>query len=227
MFVLGIAGGSGSGKTTFAHKVIDRVPSEQISIVHMDSYYLNQLPTEIITTDGKANYDHPRAFDWELLRTHLTQLKNNQSIEMPKYNFKSHSRHKETITIHPKSILIFEGIFALFDPEIRKLLDVKCFLNVDSDIRFTRRLHRDIQERGRDLDSVIDQYYATVRPMYQKFLDPQKQYADVTIGEETDQAAIIISSRLKEIILEKNKEASTSSLKTDALSSKSEIESNY
>ena len=205
MFVLGIAGGSGSGKTTFAHKVIERIPEDQIEILHMDSYYLNQLPTEIISNDGKPNFDHPKAFDWELLRTHLLALKNNQSIEMPQYSFNSHSRLQETITIKPKSILIFEGIFALFDPEIRKMLNVKCFLNVDSDIRFTRRLHRDIQERGRDLDSVIDQYYATVRPMYQKFLDPQKQYADVTIGEETDQAAVIISSRLKEIIRESQK----------------------
>lgn len=221
MFVLGIAGGSGSGKTTFAHKVIERVPADQITIVHMDSYYLNQIPTEIISHDGKANFDHPKAFDWELLRTHLMALKNNQPIEMPQYDFSTHSRFQETITVKPKPILMFEGIFALFDPEIRKMLNVKCFLNVDSDIRFTRRLHRDIQERGRDLDSVIDQYYATVRPMYQKFLDPQKQYADVTIGEETDQAAVIISSRLKEIIGENNKNTGIqpSTLVSDEISS--------
>lgn len=200
MFVLGIAGGSGSGKTTFAHKIMDRVPNDEISLIHMDSYYLNQLPTEIMTEKKQANFDHPKAFDWELLRTHLTSLKNNQPIEMPSYDFKTHSRQKSTTTIMPRSVIILEGIFALYDSEIRKLLDVKCFLNVDSDIRFTRRLHRDIQERGRSLDSVIDQYYATVRPMYQKFLDPQKQFADITIGEETDQAAIVLSARLKEIV---------------------------
>lgn len=220
MFVLGIAGGSGSGKTTFAHKVIKRLPEEDITIVHMDSYYLNQLPPEIISQDGKPNFDHPKAFDWELLRTHLHKLKNNQPIEMPQYSFKTHSRLPESITVYPKSILIFEGIFALFDAEIRKMLDVKCFLNVESDIRFTRRLHRDIQERGRDLDSVIDQYYATVRPMYKKFLDPQKEHADVTIGEETDQAAVIISSRLKEVLWDLKKTSSRPlTLASDEISS--------
>lgn len=203
MFVLGIAGGSGSGKTTFAHKIMKRLPRESVSLIHMDSYYLSLLPSEMTGENGFANFDHPNAFDWELLRNQLLNLKNNQAIEMPQYDFKTHSRIKETITIKPKTILILEGIFTLFDPEIRKLLDAKCFLNVDSDIRFTRRLHRDIQERGRSLESVISQYYATVRPMYQKFLEPQKQFADITIGEETDQAAIILSARLKEIIGEK------------------------
>lgn len=218
MFILGIAGGSGSGKTTFAHKIIKRVPSDSVEILHMDSYYLNQIPSEILADNKKANFDHPKAFDWELLRNHLVSLKNGNSIEMPQYDFKTHSRSKETTTINPKPIIIFEGIFALFDPEIRKLLNVKCFLNVDSDIRFTRRLHRDIGERGRSLDSVIEQYYATVRPMYQKFLDPQKQYADVTIGEETDQAAILISARLKEIIA-KNEHKHTSAFAKHEISS--------
>lgn len=208
IFLIGIAGGSGSGKTTFAKKVMNHVSSENSSLLHMDSYYLPTVPKQ----NGKENYDHPDAFDWNLLRHHLAELKKGQSIESPKYDFSNSTRTSETETIGPCKVVLFEGIFSLYDLEIRKLLDIKCFLHVDSDIRFTRRLHRDVKERGRSLESVISQYYDTVRPMYQKFLDPQKQYADFTVGEETDVAAAILAARIKELMLIKSNTSSSAAI---------------
>ena len=168
----------------------------------MDSYYLHTLPETLCTDKGAPNFDHPHAFDWDLLNQHIAQLKSGYSIEVPTYDFKTNSRLSETQTLSPDKIILFEGIFTLFDEKIRDSLDIKCFLHVDSDIRFTRRLHRDVNERGRSLESVIDQYYQTVRPMYQKYLDPQKQFADFTVGEETDVAAKILSARIRELLNE-------------------------
>jgi len=204
MFLVGIAGGSGSGKTTFGYKVKKYSESSQIEILNMDSYYSKTRSDSIMTSKGRPNFDHPDAFDWPLLREHLTSLKNKNPISVPVYDFKTSSRTSEIMPLGPVSIVIFEGIFSLYDHQIRELLDIKCFLQVDSDIRFTRRLHRDIQERGRSLDSVIEQYYDTVRPMYEKFLAPQKQFADFIVGEETDVAAQILASRLKEVLLSNN-----------------------
>lgn len=200
IFLIGIAGGSGSGKTTFARKVMKGVNNLNSSLLHMDSYYLPTQPKSNYTTSGKPNYDHPNAFDWELLRTHLSDLKKGRSIKCPIYDFSSSSRTGEFETVGPCRVVLFEGIFALYDQEIRDLLNIKCYLHVDSDIRFTRRLHRDVKERGRSLESVISQYYDTVRPMYQKYLDPQRQYADFTVGEETDVASLILSARIKEML---------------------------
>jgi len=202
VIIVGIAGGSGSGKTTFAKKVQTKLGNTESCIISMDSYYLNNLPDDLKTPSGNPNFDHPQAFDWELLNQHITLLKEGKSIDVPEYDFKTNSRTDESTTIAPKKIILFEGIFSLFDKEIRALLDIKSFLHVDSDIRFTRRLHRDVNERGRSLESVISQYYETVRPMYQKYLDPQKQYADFTVGEETDIAAEILSSHLQGFLSE-------------------------
>jgi uridine kinase len=196
IFLIGIAGGSGSGKTTFAKKVMKNIDHAESSLLHMDSYYLPTVPM----VNGKVNFDHPDAFDWNLLRHHLTELKKGHSIKCPIYDFSSSTRTDEFEVIGPCKVVLVEGIFSLYDQEIRKLLDIKCFLHVDSDIRFTRRLHRDVKERGRSLESVIAQYYDTVRPMYQKFLDPQKQYADFTVGEETDVASSILSAKVRELI---------------------------
>lgn len=198
MYLVGIAGGSGSGKTTFAKKVINLV-KEDISILHMDSYYLHIQPENHYTAKGNPNFDHPAAFDWELLRTHLQELKNGNPIEVPVYDFVTSSRLKETVTIRPTGVILFEGIFSIFDQEIRNLLDIRCFLHVDADIRIARRINRDVNERGRSLESVISQYYETVRPMYNKFLAPQKDYADFSIGEETGIAASILSAKLNEL----------------------------
>lgn len=200
MYIIGIAGGSGSGKTTFAKKVQALLEDENSQILSMDSYYLHVLPDEIATSKGNPNFDHPGAFDWELLFDHISTLKKGEPIDVPVYDFATNSRKEETHTVTPTKIILFEGIFALFDKSIREMMDIKCFLHVDSDIRFTRRLHRDVQERGRSLDSVISQYYETVRPMYQKYLDPQKQFADFTVGEETDVASEILASRLRDFL---------------------------
>lgn len=196
IFLIGIAGGSGSGKTTFAKKVMKAVSSSDSTLLHMDSYYLPTVPK----IDGKVNFDHPEAFDWPLLRHHMAELKRGNPVKCPVYDFKNSTRSEEFEQVGPCKVVLFEGIFTLYDHEIRDMLDIKCFLHVDSDIRFTRRLHRDVKERGRSLESVISQYYDTVRPMYQKYLDPQKQYADFTVGEETDVAALILAARIKEFI---------------------------
>lgn len=200
MFIVGIAGGSGSGKTTFANKVLSQLNENDAIILHMDSYYLDVPPKHIYTSTGSPNFDHPHSFDWDLLNQHISDLKDGKSIDCPVYDFKTSSRTDKIETIGPKKMVLFEGIFSLFDKNIRDMLNIKCFLHVDSDIRFTRRLHRDVNERGRSLESVISQYYETVRPMYQKYLDPQKQFADFTVGEETDVAANILSARLKEVL---------------------------
>jgi uridine kinase len=198
--IIGVCGGSGSGKTTFASKILSAVGAGKISLLHMDAYYLDQQPREHYTNTGHPNFDHPAAFDWELLREHLKTLREGNPVQSPVYDFTTNSRSPETVEIVATPVVILEGIFTLFDSGIRELLDIKCFLHVESDIRFTRRLHRDVKERGRSLESVIAQYYDTVRPMYQKYLDPQRQYADFIIGEETDVASLILSARVKEML---------------------------
>jgi uridine kinase len=198
MHIITICGGSGSGKTTFTDKVRKEV-REDISVIHMDSYYLPQLPKDLKTSNGQPNFDHPNAFDWKLLTCHLKDLKKGKKIEAPLYDFKKNSRQKKTLTTKPTSIILFEGIFSLYDEEIRKISDITAFLHVEADIRFIRRLHRDVEERGRSLDSVITQYYETVRPMYQKYLDPQRQYADFIVGEETDIAASILAAKVMQL----------------------------
>ncbi len=208
IFLIGIAGGSGSGKTTFAKKVLKGILNLESCLLHMDSYYLHSQPKALYTSSGKPNFDHPNAFDWELLRQHLSELKQGKGIKCPVYDFKNSVRTEEYEEIGPCRVVLFEGIFSLYDQEIRNLLDIKCFLHVDSDIRFTRRLHRDVKERGRSLESVISQYYDTVRPMYQRYLDPQRQYADFTVGEETDVAALILSARIKEMLATSEKSQS-------------------
>lgn len=202
MRLIGIAGGSGSGKTTFARKVIKLVNSNNLSVLHMDSYYLHDQPQYLETKSERPNFDHPHSFDWDLLKNHLLALKAGSGIDVPVYDFKTNSRTEQTERVEAEGVILFEGIFTLFDKEIREDLDIKCFLHVDADIRFTRRLHRDVNERGRSLESVISQYYETVRPMYQKYLEPQKQFADFTVGEETDVAAEILASKIRDYINE-------------------------
>ena len=212
MYIISICGGSGSGKTTFTDKV-QKAVKEKISVVHMDSYYLPRLPKELKTKNGQPNFDHPAAFDWKLLTRHIKSLKNGKSIHSPMYDFKKNSRLKKTKTIMPSKVILFEGIFSLYDEEIRKLSDITAFLHVDSDIRFIRRLHRDVEERGRSLDSVINQYYETVRPMYQKYLDPQRQFADFIVGEETDIAAGILAAKVNDLMGLKSNNSKTNSLR--------------
>ena len=202
MYIISICGGSGSGKTTFTDKVRNEV-KENISVIHMDSYYLPKLPKDLETSHGQPNYDHPNAFDWKLLRSHIKSLKNGKSISAPLYDFKKNSRLKKTTLVKPTKVVLFEGIFSLYDESIRSMSDITAFLHVEADIRFIRRLHRDVEERGRSLDSVINQYYETVRPMYQKYLDPQRQFADFIVGEETDIAASILAAKVNDLLISK------------------------
>lgn len=199
--IISICGGSGSGKTTFAEKIKKGV-NEEISILHMDSYYLPQLPKQLKTSNGMPNFDHPDAFDWELLEDHILKLKSGRAVRSPHYDFKTNKRLKTSSLINPTKVVLLEGIFCLYQENIRKLCDITAFLHVEADIRFIRRLHRDVEERGRSLDSVITQYYETVRPMYQKYLDPQRQYADFIVGEETDIAAEILAAKVAQMMFE-------------------------
>lgn len=206
MFLVGIAGGSGSGKTTFAKKIMALVNDPTVALLHQDSYYLAQ-PNPALVTKGVhgpdshgQNFDHPEAFDWQLLREQLRQLKQGRAVEAPVYDFRTSRRTSETLSVGPCQTILMEGIFTLWDSEIRDLFDLRIYLHVDADIRFIRRLHRDVKERGRSLDSIIRQYYDTVRPMHHEFLEPTKQYADIVVGEETDVAAEVVASRIRAIM---------------------------
>ena len=199
MFLIGIAGGSGSGKTTFAQKVVKLVDSNQVLHLHQDSYY---LPTQSKDrfVKGNPNFDHPDAFDWPLLRKQLAIIKSGGVAAAPLYDFVTSTRSPNTETVGPARICVFDGIYALWDEEIRAMMDLKIFLHVDADIRFIRRLHRDVKERGRSLDSIIGQYYDTVRPMHRQYLEPTSQFADLTIGEETDIPAEVVASQIRAVL---------------------------
>lgn len=197
MFLVGIAGGSGSGKTTFAQKIIQRVADPSVALLHQDSYYLASPPPSLAMTSGGYKFDHPEAFDWKLLRSHFEQLKAGGRVEVPVYDYRTNQRTAEVEPVGPCQVIILEGIFTLWDAALRELFDLKVFLNVEADIRFIRRLHRDVRERGRSLDGIIRQYYDTVRPMHHEFLEPTRSYADITVGEETDIAAEVIAARIR------------------------------
>lgn len=199
MYLIGIAGGSGSGKTTFAQKIVKMVGSDEVLHLHQDSYYLPSLPVEY-HVKGRPNYDHPSAFDWSLLRMQLREVKAGKPIASPVYDFVSSTRLAQTQPAGPARVCVFDGIYALWDEEIRSMMDLKVFLHVDADIRFIRRLHRDVKERGRSLDSIISQYYDTVRPMHRQFLEPTSQFADLMVGEETDVPAEVVASRIRALL---------------------------
>lgn len=196
MYIVGIAGGSGSGKTTFAQKILNSVGSPNVVILHQDSYYL-PVPPEHLQVHGEGNFDHPDAFDWPLLRAHLKTLKEGGIISVPVYDYKISRRTSEVELIGPCQVVLLEGIYSLWDETIRDLFDVKVYLHVDADIRFIRRLHRDVRERGRTLDGIIRQYYDTVRPMYRNYLEPTQQFANVVVGEETDIAAQMVAAQVE------------------------------
>lgn len=179
---IGIAGGTGSGKTTVTRAIVSRVPEATVALIEQDSYYKDQsdLPFE---ERLKINYDHPSAFDTALLVQHLDMLAAGQPIQKPVYNYKLHTRDPQTVLVEPKDIVVVEGLMILWEPEIRKRLDIKLFVDCDADVRVLRRLERDIRERGRTLDSVICQYLESVRPMHLEFVEPSKRYADIIIPE--------------------------------------------
>lgn len=180
--VFGIAGGTGSGKTTIADYILKTVGHEKIAFLPHDAYYRDQTG---LTQEERAqiNFDHPSSLETELLIEHIIKLRNQETIQLPTYDFKTHSRNQETITIHPQPIVVIEGILIFVEPELRDLFDLKIYVDTDADIRFIRRLKRDIEERGRTTESVINQYLETVRPMHLEFVEPSKRYASVIIPE--------------------------------------------
>lgn len=180
--IIGICGGTGSGKTTIARKIVEAVGKENVILVEQDSYYRN-LADMPLDERHQANFDHLDAFDNGMLVNHLKRLKQGQSIEMPIYDYKTHTRTDETDNIPPKPVIILEGILIFAEPRIIELLDVKVYVDTPDDIRFIRRLRRDIVERGRTVESVIAQYFATVRPMHFEFVEPSKRNADIIIPE--------------------------------------------
>jgi uridine kinase len=199
--IIGVAGGSGSGKTSVTRSIYKRFTDKTILVIEQDSYYKDQshLPFE---KRLNTNYDHPFAFDNELLMQHLQALGEQQSIEKPIYDYKIHTRSEETIPVEPKDVIILEGILILEDERLRDMMDIKVFVDTDADLRIIRRLLRDIKERGRTIDSVIEQYVNVVRPMHLQFIEPTKRYADIIIpeGGENHVAIDLMSAKIETIL---------------------------
>ena len=198
--LIGISGGTGSGKSTVTKKLVELIKEENVAVIEEDSYYKDQSNISF-EERVKTNYDHPFAFDNKLLIEHLKDLKSGKSIEKPLYDFELHNRKKETLLVEAKEVVILEGILILSEEEIRDLLDIKVFVDTDSDVRIIRRILRDIKERGRSLDSVIYQYMKTVRPAHLQFIEPSKKYADIIIpeGGYNDVAIDLIYQKIKSI----------------------------
>ena len=199
--IIGIAGGTGSGKTTVARAIYDRVGRDRIEWISHDSYYRN---FEGHAAEGHAaiNFDHPDSLETELLVRHLDVLSKGSSVEVPMYDFATHARRQETQRVEPRRVIIVEGILVLAEPELRRRIDIKLFVDTPADIRFVRRLVRDIQARGRSLDSVVQQYLNTVRPMHEEFVEPSKRHADLIIpeGGENQVALDAIISRVEHLL---------------------------
>jgi uridine kinase len=180
--IIGISGGTGSGKTTVAQRIIAAIGEDRVLYLQQDSYYrdLGDMPLD---SRHQANFDHPDAFDQELLLNHLDALRAGQCIERPVYDFVTHTRRTATIRVAPLPVIIVEGILVFFDARIRRLMDIRIFVNCDADIRFIRRLERDLRERGRSVESVIEQYLTTVRPMHLQFVESSMRYANIILPE--------------------------------------------
>lgn len=180
--IIGVAGGTGSGKTTVSNSILERVGSDQISYIQHDHYYrdCSHLPPE---ERGKINFDHPDSLENELLARHLKILKGGQAVEVPQYDFTTHVRKPETTRVEPRRVILVEGILIFAVKALRNLMDIKLFVDTDADIRLIRRVRRDMTERGRTLESVIRQYTESVRPMHLEFVEPSKRYADIIIPE--------------------------------------------
>ena len=200
-FVIGVAGGTGSGKTTVANAILRRMGEDRISVLFHDSYYRDwsDLPMDVL---DRKNFDHPDSLETELLVRHVRNLRQGMAIEAPIYDFKVHRRTPETRRILPRRLLLVEGILIFAEPELRKLFDVKIFVDTDADVRLIRRIRRDIAERGRTFESVVEQYYATVRPMHLEFVEPSKRWADLIVPEGGENAAAMefLFARLEKLL---------------------------
>lgn len=199
--IIGIAGGSGSGKTSVTSKILKNLEGYSVALIEQDYYYKNQ---DHLTFEErlKTNYDHPFAFDNELLIQNLKDLRNGKTVEVPTYDYSNHTRSERTITFEPKDVIIVEGIFALENSNLRDLMDVKIYVDTDADLRILRRIVRDIEERGRTMESVIDQYLTVVRPMHNQFIEPTKKYADIIIpeGGSNSVAIDIMTTKIQSLI---------------------------
>lgn len=199
--LIGITGGTGSGKSTIAKEICDRFDEDCIAMIEQDSYYKCQSNLSM-EERCKTNYDHPDAFDNDLLISHLEALMNGKTVNKPIYDFEAHDRKDETIKVEPRDIIIVEGILVLEDARIRNMLDIKIYVDTDADVRIVRRLLRDIEERGRTVKSVINQYLNVVRPMHLQFTEPTKRYADIIIpeGGENKVAIDVLTANIKQIL---------------------------
>ena len=202
--VIGIAGGTGSGKTSIAAKIMKTFKDKSVLLIQQDSYYHDQAH---LTFEERleVNYDHPNAFDNDLLMEQIRQLQQYEAIEIPVYDYARYTRSNETVHVKPKEVVILEGILILEDEKLRNLMDIKIYVDTDADIRILRRMVRDIKERGRTIDSVIDQYLSVVRPMHNQFVEPSKRYADVIIpeGGKNRVAIDLVATKIAMILDEK------------------------
>jgi uridine kinase len=204
MFIIGIAGGTGSGKTTVVNKIISELGTDDIGVIYQDSYYVD---LSHLTLDERKifNFDHPRAIDFDLLYEHLTALKAGKSIQQPVYSFIRYNRTKDTVTVHPKKVMIVEGILIFTNKRLRDLFDLKIYVHADSDERLIRRVRRDIAERGRTVEEVLTRYQTTLKPMHEQFIEPTKVFADIIIpNDRRNETAIeviksVINHNLSEI----------------------------
>ncbi|MEW6209543.1 MAG: uridine kinase [Acidobacteriota bacterium] len=199
--IIGISGGTGSGKTTVAQKIISSVGCDNVVYLQQDAYYRNlgDMPLEL---RHRVNFDHPDAFDTELMINHLEALSAGECIEQPVYDYATHLRRKETLHVETRPVIIIEGILVFVDPNLRALMDMKIFVDTDADLRFIRRLDRDVHERSRTVESIIKQYLTTVRPMHLQFVEPSKRYADVIIpeGGYNDVGIDLITEKIRTIL---------------------------
>ena len=205
MYIIGIAGGTGSGKTTVARKIIESLPKGEVALIPQDSYYIDA--TDMTMEERrKINYDHPCAFDWKLLIRQVKELKAGRAIEQPTYSYLECNRLKETIHVEPRKVILIEGILALSNKELRDLMDIKIFVDTAADVRILRRILRDVKERGRTLESVMEQYLTTVKPMHEAFVEPSKRNADIIVpnGGENTTAIEMLAHHIRSLIEKAN-----------------------
>jgi len=213
--LIGIAGGSGSGKTLVARTIFRELGSDRVVIVDQDSYYKNLDDIPLRDRDAR-NFDHPDAFDGELLKRHIRDLLEGHTVEQPIYDYSQHRRLNETRTIGDHVVIVIEGILIFVDPELRDLMDIKLFVDADHDVRFIRRLKRDLVERGRSVDSIIRQYEESVRPMHLQFVEPTKRYADLIIpeGGHNRVAIDLVKTKIRELLRERGVETAVATRTT-------------
>lgn len=200
-FLIGVAGGSNSGKTTIATKLAELVGDDQLALIKLDSYYVSRTD-QTVEERATANYDHPDAFDWDLLNDHLAALSAGATIEVPVYDYTIHDRSDRRNTVPPSRVVVVEGILVLWEPRLRHRFDLKIFVDTPADLRIIRRLKRDVAERGRTPESILDQYLETVRPSHERFIEPSKRYADVIIPEGglNRPALEVLLARVRELV---------------------------